>query len=292
MNDIDRRLAACNPIDSEDLMDAARAPEAAALLQRALAEPLPATRGLHFSYRPAVRRAAWGTGLAAAVAMIVTLGFVLSPASTSRAPIGASRPHLQLVVFRSQGDEIIAVITDPSAAAQQLTAVFQAHGLNIHVQTVPVSPSLIGTIVYSDVRSVTSLRAGPCVTGGGAGCDVGLVIPADFTGEANVSVGRAATPAEMYASSADVFGPGEMLHCSAILGQPTSAAALVLQAMGLTAQWDVQSTGAESVPDGYVVGGTAVSSTTVLLSVSPQLLNTPEFQNYQAAANQECKPAA
>jgi len=291
MSDIDRRLAAGNPVDGQERADASRNPQAVALLQRVLAEPVSAPRRLRFSRRFAMRRAAWGVGLAAATAMIVALALVLSPASPTRGPSGASVPRLRLVVFRSDGDQIIARITDPSAAAEQLTAVFKAHGLNIQVQTLPVSPSLVGTIVYSDVSNVQSLQAGPCMSGGGTGCDVGLVIPADFSGEAYVSVGRAAAPGEDYASSADVFAPGEVLHCSGILGQSTSTTASTLQEMGVTVRWDVQPTGSGSVPDGYVVSGTAMSSTTVLLNVSPQLLDTSEFDTYQAAVNQGCKVA-
>src|SRR5439155_25004478 len=83
---------------------------------------------------------------------------------------------------REEGDDIVARITDPTAPAEQLTVVFQARGLDIHVQTLPVSPSLVGTLVYSDVNSIQDLQTGNCLQGGGGGCWIGLVIPADFTG--------------------------------------------------------------------------------------------------------------
>jgi hypothetical protein len=183
----------------------------------------------------------------------------------------------------------VARITDPLAAADQLTAVFHEHGLDIRVKALPVSPSLVGTIVFSDIDVIRSLHAGRCFTGGGTSCPVGLVIPADFAGEGNVVVGRAARSGETYGSSADAFGNGEALHCSGILGRPAADAIPILRKKGLTPQWMTggQRTG-PNPPDGYVVGGVPLSSTAVLLDTVPEPLATPEFRHYEALANRGC----
>lgn len=76
---------------------------------------------------------------------------------------------------RWEHNEITARITDPLAAASQLSAVFERRGLNITVGAIPVSPSLVGTIVYSDVPSTRSLHEGTGL-GGGTSCEVGSVI--------------------------------------------------------------------------------------------------------------------
>lgn len=290
MNDIDRRLADWNPVRAEDVVDAGHSVEANALLKRILTQPMATTPRLRWSHRKVAARLVWAAGLAATIVATVVIAVILWPAGTSRTPTRINPPQAQLVAFTTQGEDIVAEITDPLAAADQLTAVFQAHGLNIHVQTLPVSPSLVGTIVYSDVPIIRSLHAGKCLSGGGTSCEVGLVIPADFAEEANVAVGRAGQPGETFASSADVFGSGEILHCSGILGQPAASAVSVLQEKGVTAAWMVNGQRIEdpTPPDGYIVGGTALSSTTVLLDTSPEPLNTPEFQNYKAAANEGC----
>jgi hypothetical protein len=201
-----------------------------------------------------------------------------------------ARPNVRLVVFTTEDNKITARITDPLAAAGQLSAVFQQHRLNITVRAIPVSPSLVGTIVYSDVPSIRSLHEGTCL-GGDTSCEVGIVIPADFHGQANVVVGRAAQANETFRSSADVFGPGEVLHCSGTLGRPGADAIPVLQRKSLTVRWVAAAgpTTTGSPLSGYVVSGTALSSSTVLLDVTPEPLNTLDFRSFQALANRGCQ---
>ncbi len=288
MHDIDRRLADANPVPVGDVSGAARSPEAVALLQGILAGPeagAPRSRALT---RRAHVRAGWAAGLAAALlAAAVLLAVALWPAGTP-----SSGTRVRLVVFTRHGSDIVARITDPTAPAEQLTAAFRAHGLNIHVRTLPVSPSLVGTIVYSDVRTIRDLHTGGCLPGGGARCWIGMVIPANFTGGGNVSVGRAAGPGETYGSSADMFGPGEVLHCTGLLDQPVAKAVAVLRAKGLHARWQLDAgariTNASSPPSGYVVGGTGLSPTAVLVDVSAQPLHSATFRRYEAAANRGC----
>jgi hypothetical protein len=181
---------------------------------------------------------------------------------------------------RSNGD-IVAQITDPGAAASQLDAVFAAHHLDISVTVLPVSPSLVGTIVYDDGPDFQPIHAGLCQAGG-TECTVGFVIPAGFTGHADIAVGRAADPGESYLSVDSSFGAGEALHCAGVLNQPVDVAAPIVAAKGLHAQWRVgsSSTNLGTAPAGdYVVGGIPISSTTVMLMAQPTPLaaDTPEL---------------
>lgn len=219
---------------------------------------------------------------------VVVLGVMTGLSKGARTP-DLSRPSAHLVVFTTgEGGEITARITDPVAAASQLSAVFEEHGLNINVKAIPVSPSLVGTIVYSDVPSIRSLHEGTCL-GGGTTCDVGLVIPADFQGEGNVVVGRGAQSDETFQSSADVFGPGEILHCSGVLGASVTDALPVLREKGLTVRWSGTSEGdPASAPSGYVADGTALSPTEVMLDITPTPPDWPEFRSFEALANTGC----
>ena len=299
MNDLDRQVSQLNPAKAEDFLDAGGSAEAIALLERILADQpgsVPA-RGRH--RRRVGVQTRWAVGLVAAAAvaaLIVALWPFTGPSPSPTRAIGGRETPLsavRLVVFTRKGNDIVARITDPTAPADQLTAVFRADGLDIHVETLPVSPSLVGTIVYSDVNTIQDLQTDDCLQGGGGACWIGLVIPADFTGSGNVAVGRAAAAGETYDSSAEVFGAGEILHCSGILAEPVATALPKLESMGLSVRWQFDSgdgtlTNESSPPDGYVTGGTGLSSTAVLLEVAPEVPGTDAFHNYEAAANRGC----
>jgi hypothetical protein len=181
--------------------------------------------------RRQIRTAALGAGaVAVAVAAFLLPGSNTGPQSAAAA-----------VAFHTAASgDIVATVTDPFAAESQLKAAFAEHGFDITVSLAPVSPSLVGTVVYmSDMgggSSIQALQGGHCVTGGG-GCPIGLRIPASFTGAGYITLGRAAKPGETYDSQASAFAPGEALHCSGLLGARVESAVAVLQADNLTATW-------------------------------------------------------
>lgn len=76
------------------------------------------------------------------------------------------------VAFIIAPGDIIATVTDPFAAQKDLDAAFAAHGFNITVQLVPVSPSLVGALVATSQDTpgsvIEPLEGGTCVTGGEA----------------------------------------------------------------------------------------------------------------------------
>jgi hypothetical protein len=119
--------------------------------------------------------------------------------------------------------QYVARVTDPEASRDELTAAFSQMDLDIAVTLVPVSPSLVGTIVSISEEGEAGNSMRPllnrerCVTGGGA-CPVGLRVPLDYSGQAEVVLGRAGFPGEALTSVADVFAPGELLHCSDLYG--------------------------------------------------------------------------
>jgi hypothetical protein len=168
-----------------------------------------------------------------------------------------------------------APITNRSEAAAELRAVFKAHHFDIAVEQLPVSPSLVGSILGTrdlvpgagrgdDVGMVS----GTCA-GGAAGCTQGLLLPAHFSGHMVVSVGRAARPGEKYAQSADVFRPGELLADSGLLGQPVGAALAVLDRSHVAVLWQTsgqRSCSSVAPNDNYqVTGGVALSGKAICL---------------------------
>jgi hypothetical protein len=282
---LDRALAAQNPAPLDQLADSADWPESVSLLARALADDRDQARPVRLDAR---RRRIRLTAVAAAAALVVATVVTVSQRGTPTTPTKlvqakhhVTRPHMSLVDFLTQSNgDIVAQITDPDAAASQLDAVFTAHKLDISVTVLPVSPSLVGTIVYDDGADFQPIHAGSCLAGG-TQCTVGFVIPANFTGHADVAVGRAANAGEPYQSADSSFGAGEALHCAGVFNQPVSVAAPIVAAKGLTAEWRVGTSSANlgtAPASDYVVGGVPISSTTVMLMVQPTPLaaNTPD----------------
>jgi len=180
--------------------------------------------------RPALIWTLGATAVAAVAATLLITGSAVRPQSAAGA-----------VAFRTAPNgDIVATVTDPFAAESRLKAAFAEHGLDITVNLVPVSPSLVGTVVYTSdnggASAIQPLQGGRCVTGGG-GCAIGLKIPATFTGKGYITLGRPAKPGETYESQASAFAPGEALHCSRLLGARVATALPVLRAHNLSVEW-------------------------------------------------------
>jgi hypothetical protein len=295
MNDLDERLARWNPVQPTDVPGPASTVEAHGILQAVLSQPAGSTAREHSRLRKP-RLAV--TAAAAAASAAVIAGLVAGVSSPHHQPQERRRPDEQLVAFSIRHGTVTALITNPLAAASQLSAVLRAHGLHITVQTVPVSPSLVGTIVYTDAPVIRTLWKPSCRV---TGCPVGLVIPLSFTGSAEIAVGRPARPGEGYQSTADVFAPGEALHCSGLLGASATAALPILRKLGLHATWwgltwpnwpnpprGASQSQYRERPAGYIVEGDPASAHDVALDTLPALPRNSQFRKLVAEWNDGC----
>lgn len=284
---ITEMLRQLRPADADDLDEWLSPAERDALLHEVMSVARPTRRARRRTTKTRRRRrqrlipAAGALAAAAAVAVLV----ISSGGETRSAPA---------VSFRDAADgQIIARVTNPLAAKQTLDAEFAAHDLNITVNLVPVSPSLVGTVVYisdtAGANAIAPLQNGSCVSGGGA-CPIGLKLPADFTGQGYITLGRAAQPGESYDSTVSAFAPGEALHCSGLLGARVSSASSVLQAHGLTvAQWRASKRVAARAPSGnYIWQIDPVSATTVRVWTEP---TPPPTTSASSADNAGCARA-
>jgi hypothetical protein len=161
------------------------------------------------------RRLVLAAGLAAAVAAGATLVSVHGPASV-QPPTAEAAAALS---FTRHGGYIDVIVRNPVADPKFYQEDFQAHGLHIRLFLLPVSPSLVGTVVFIDTLepggdSITTITAkGRCWTGGGGNqCPVGLRVPIGYRGQAAFTFGRAARPGELYESTAPADAPGEVMH--------------------------------------------------------------------------------
>jgi hypothetical protein len=205
------------------------------------------------------------TGAAALVAA-TSLAAVSLLVSVSPAPAGAA-------------GVVRADITSRPEAAGQLAAVFKSHHFDIGVEQLPVSPSLVGSILATKTTGHSTGNDGILgrVTGtcaGGAGvCTHGLLLASRFSGHMLVLVGQASKPGEKYAESAEVFRPGELLAGSSLLGRTVAAAVPVLGRLHLSILWTVDGDKHCSAitPDGWyqLAGGFAISAVSICLEVAP-----------------------
>jgi hypothetical protein len=155
---------------------------------------------------------------------------------TGQPVIGPAPVQAQVLSFTRHGRYLDVVVTNPLAAPAAYRAEFAAHHLNITLNLVPVSPSLVGTLVYmglsqgaADLTTITA--QGRCWTGGGgSACPVGVRVPADFRGSATITFGRAARPGEQYESAASPTAPGEAMHGLTYHGAAVPAVLAMLRA--------------------------------------------------------------
>jgi hypothetical protein len=208
------------------------------------------------------RRLGAAAGVLLAAACSVSCALALLSASVPASAASVVRVHIT-----SRGD-----------AAAQLESQLRAHHFGVTIRQEPVSPSLAGSIIRTggtqgspgSGNMITSIT-GRCA-GGAWGCTDGIGLPVHFTGAARIVIGRAARPGERYAAAADIFRPGELLHCSTVLGESVQQAVPVLDSLHVTIAWEAgRGTAAHGpVPSGryYVTGGTARSSAAITIRVS------------------------
>jgi hypothetical protein len=105
------------------------------------------------------------------------------------------------------------LIRDPLADPARYRAEFAQHHMDITLRLVPVSPSLVGTLVTSYSGSgITAITAANCDSGAGKCPPAGLRIPVSFHGPATIEFGRAALPGEQYVQAGPATAAGEPLH--------------------------------------------------------------------------------
>jgi hypothetical protein len=232
---IDNAVAKLARVDDAQLASLSQSPAAQALFEEVTAVE-------HTSHasdtRPALARSRRRHLRVALIAAAIAIGAAAIFGVVSE--LRQAPPAAAAVEFHTSGSYIVATVENPFAAERQLDDAFAAQHLDITLKLVPVSPSLVGSVVYmgssagaSDIGVLYSAtRQAP-----GGPLPIGLRIPVDFKGQADIVLGRTARPSETYVSTGDAFAPGEVLHGSGLVGMRVSAALLKLKALGLSAEW-------------------------------------------------------
>jgi hypothetical protein len=179
-----------------------------------------------------------------AVAGIVTVSGVFLQRGTNSPPTGQSAASAG-VTFQQVPGGVTAIFHDPTASAASLHQAFLQHGLDIVVDVLPVSPSLVGQVLQplkvpsQAPTEITAVFGDRGCQGDGVvqPCPIGVLIPTGYHGMQHIFIGRAAKPGEMYAESNDPTAQGEPLACTHVLGATVPQAQRMLADLGLTASW-------------------------------------------------------
>ncbi|MEV0422801.1 hypothetical protein [Streptosporangium canum] len=144
--------------------------------------------------------------------------------------------------------EVKDLYADPEVYESQLRGV----GLDISLRLVPATPSLVGDIsaaspvpggsIYPNTIDTigrqkeieTVNQPGQCDRR--TGCPIGLRIPKDFAGSAEVTLGREGRPGEEYQIITGFDSPGEPLHCVPFYNKPAGEVRALLKDRGLDIQ--------------------------------------------------------
>jgi hypothetical protein len=225
------------------------------------------------------RRTRWllaAVATAVGVAIVLGLGPSAGPGSPPVGPLRVDPASAKVTVRKTAGFyeiRLANVLADPEAIRQALSQ----RGLNVKIQFIPSSPSLVDKEVASyetpggDRRVRWTYRQASSVEG-----DLVTVrVPLDYQGELGIAIGRRARPGEQYQSSAlSAQLPGEALHCADIEGKRIGDILPILQQRHLRARWHVSDPGEfvplEQVLDWWVAGTSPWAPGEVMISAIPE----------------------
>lgn len=229
-----------SPVTDEEAARMVRPGTLADLAAQITATPVPASDRAkpRSRARLALIAVPLAAGAAAASIVLAAQSTPSRPSHSSAAGHSSATGHAQAtghgttkltaaLSFTTSGGYLTVIVRDPLADAARYRAEFAARHLHVTLTLVAASPSLVGTLVYfgepqhGGIVPITAY--GKCYTGGGgSACPVGLRIPLDFKGTAQITFGRAAKPGEQYETAASADAPGEVMHGMQFRGHPVS----------------------------------------------------------------------
>lgn len=126
-------------------------------------------------------------------------------------------------------------LVDIEYDADAIEAAAAREGLDITVEAVPASPSLVGRFVSATTegeepgRLEELGRDGPAFSG--------FAMPASYGGSLVISVGRPARRGEVYLHFGNALSEGESMACSGIAGASPTRALEIVEQRGVDAVW-------------------------------------------------------
>jgi hypothetical protein len=203
--------------------------------------------------------------LAPLAAMTILLSWFLPDA----AGLGPHPASAALDITR-KGDDYIVTVKDLFADPKRYEREFKAVHLNISLTFEPATPSLEGVILTLS-NEITALEPPGGCNFPRRGCQIGLRVPVDYKGRANVRLGRKALSGEVYTARATFAAPGEPLHCVPFVNKTVPVVMRMLSERDVKSFEFVTYHGTRSsAPDSwYVHGGVMSKPGTALILVDP-----------------------
>ena len=266
MNDSQQQISRIAPVTDEEAARLAQPGTLPDLAAGITAAPYGQARRAARGRFPARRRWIIGVPLAAGLAAAALIATSLGRPGQHVGPVavGPAPAQAQALSFTRHGGFIDVIVRDPLADPARYRAEFARYHLDITLKLLPVSPSIVGTVVYMGQSAhsspLTPITAqGKCLEASGtSACPVGIKIPAGYRGSAQLVFGRAARPGAQYESTASAFAPGEVLHGLSVRGLRVTQVLAMLRQRHVTVAWfDVQTAGGATnkrqVPGSYFV---------------------------------------
>ncbi len=193
-------------------------------------------------------------------------------------PVGPAPAHANTLQVTPNGGYLEIRILDPAADPQRYKDELSRHGLDIELKLAPAAANRIGRVIFEEIddkgsaTSIDTIEApGDCTLTGN--CSVGIRVPLDYKGHAQIVFGRAPMPGEENEGDAPVLSDDQEAALRALVGQRVSDVRQLLAARGQTATYRVgfrslEAT-ADQVPDSwYVYQVAALANNVVVLWVS------------------------
>ncbi|MFI7643990.1 hypothetical protein [Nonomuraea sp. NPDC049400] len=194
--------------------------------------------------------------------------------------------------IKEEGDHYLIEVKDLYASPEVYETQLKDAGVDISLRVAPVTPSFVGEISthtpdwntgpfpYADKIKTIDRPKNCDFVDFGRSCPIGLTIAKDFTGKADILLGREARPGEEYEVVGMLNAPGEPMHCKPFLNHRVSEVRQTLAGLGLSiGEFSVKEPGERgadaelktSVPDSmYVTGGALYEYGKASLIVSEQ----------------------
>jgi hypothetical protein len=165
-----------------------------------------------------LRRPSQHRRLVLAAACTLLIGGVVAATVVNR----PDQNQPQALSFTERGDKLIVRVVDPTADPKRYNAEFKKMGLDVKVQSVPVSPPWVGRMISfsgrndKDMSQLKLLEPGEQCNGtlnaSDPGCQEGVELPKNYDGKSDIQFGRTAKPGELYVhTSSSATDKGEVL---------------------------------------------------------------------------------
>ncbi|MFC7647357.1 hypothetical protein ACFQX6_47710 [Streptosporangium lutulentum] len=164
-----------------------------------------------------------------ALAAAATVPFAFAPASASALDIKEEDGYYLI--------EVKDLLATPEVYDKQL----RDAGLDVKLRLLPASPGLVGSL-SSATRAENPAkpdgievidRSGDCEP---FRCSIGIKVRKDFTGSAEIFLGREARPGEKYQAITGFDVPGAPMHCVPFRNKPVGEVRALLKDRGLDIQ--------------------------------------------------------